>query len=131
TRDTAGIFANIERLGTLTGLQTGADSLAGWIRAELAAVSASVAGLEAPAVLYMIGLDPPMIAPPGVCIGEVLEIAGGRNVFPEVTGLWPQMSLEEIAQRRPDVVLIPASGAASTPLERLRSEPGWRELMAL
>ncbi|MEX2570149.1 MAG: cobalamin-binding protein [Gemmatimonadota bacterium] len=128
TQDTAGIFANVERFGRLVGLPERADSLAAAMRSELDAVRASVAGRERPTVLYMIGLDPPMVAGRSVFIGEVLEVAGGRNVFADVSAPSPRVSLEEIVRRRPDLVLLPASGASSLPVERLRELPGWRDL---
>src|SRR5690606_32823541 len=93
TSDTAGIYANIERFGRLTGRTEAAQRLAAEMRRELMAVSASAAGREHPGVLYMIGLDPPMIAGPNLFIGEILEVAGGRNVFADATAPSPQMSL--------------------------------------
>jgi iron complex transport system substrate-binding protein len=129
TRDTAGIFANVERFGRLTGESGRAERLAAEMRRELAAVSASVAGREPPAVLYMIGLDPPMVAGPNLFIGEIVEVAGGRNIFADATAPSPQISLEEIVRRQPEIVLIPAAGASSISIERLASTPGWRELI--
>ncbi|MEX2584097.1 MAG: helical backbone metal receptor [Gemmatimonadota bacterium] len=128
TQDTAAVFANVERLGALTGMRLEADSLAGWMRSELRAVARSVADRPAVDVLYMIGVDPPMVAGPNVFIGEILEVAGGRNVFEDVAAPSPHVSLEEIVRRAPEVVLIPSTGASSASLERLRREPGWREL---
>ena len=128
TQDTAGIYANIERLGRLVGRGEQADSLAAWMRAELAAVRASVADREAPEVLYLIGVDPPIVAGPNVFIGEILSLAGGRNAFPELREESPQMSLEEVVRRRPELVLFPSSGPGGTDAGRLRAAPGWSEL---
>jgi ABC-type Fe3+-hydroxamate transport system substrate-binding protein len=129
TRDTAAIFANIERFGRLTGLDRQADSVAAHLRAELLAVHASVAGRRAPAVAYMVSLDPPMIAGSELFIGEVIGVAGGRNLFPEVTAGSPQISLEEIVRRRPEIVVLPV-GDDPQVVERLRRVAGWRELFA-
>lgn len=128
TRDTADIFFNIDRLGQLTGRVESADSLADWIRSEFEAVRASVAGRSSPRVLYLVGLDPPIVAGPNLFIGEVLEVAGGNNVFADVKDASPQMSLEEIVRRRPEVVLLPASGTAAASIDRLVASPGWSEL---
>jgi len=130
TRDTADIFHNIERFGRLTALEGAADSLASAIRAELAEITASVPPGEAPTVVYLIGLDPPMIAGPNLFIGQLLEVAGGRNAFPELRVPSPQMSLEEILKRQPDVVLVPSAGERDQLIARLKGAPGWRELMA-
>lgn len=130
TRDTAGIFSNIERLGRLTGEPARADSLAAGMRSELEEIRRSIEGREPPPVVYLIGLDPPMVAGPNVFIGEILEVAGGGNVFDDLTAPSPQISVEEIVRRRPEIVLVPESGSATMPVDALARQPGWRELIA-
>src|SRR5690606_10626055 len=130
TQDTAGVFANVERFGRLTARADDAARLAAEVRQELELVRASVDGRARPSVLYLIGLDPPMIAGPAVLISEIMEVAGGDNVFADATAAWPQVSLEEILRRRPDVVILPADGAGSMSVDRLTATPGWRELAA-
>jgi ABC-type Fe3+-hydroxamate transport system substrate-binding protein len=130
TEDTTAIFANLERFGRLTDREAAADSVARGIRARLDEVRASVASLPSPTVLYLIGTDPPMIAGPGVFIGQLIEVAGGRSAFPEVRANSPQMSLEEIVRRRPEVILLPAGADTLAAVARLRAMPGWRELLA-
>src|SRR3712207_8196451 len=44
---------------------------------------------------------------------------------------WPQISLEEIVHRQPDIVLLPVGKDSAASLARLRSEPGWSELRAV
>ena len=53
----------------------------------------------------VVGVDPPMIAASGTFIDELITVAGGRNLFPELK-LWPQVNLEEVLQRDPDVVIL-------------------------
>lgn len=128
TRDTADIFANIGRLAALTGLDARGDSLAAGVRRELEAIRRSVADRHHPSAVYIVGLDPPIVAGPNLFIGEILTLAGARNVFPELEAASPQISMEEILRRRPEVVLIPGSGEGALPAERLAGEPGWGEL---
>lgn len=130
TRDTADIFANIERLGALAGMQASADSLAAWVRSEFDAVRASVVGLRAPRVLYLVGVDPAMVAGPNLFVGEALSVAGAENVFPDVDEASPQMSVEEIVRRRPEIVLLPVSGPGDASIAQLIATPGWAELYA-
>lgn len=129
TRDTADVYANIERLGRLLAVDAAADSVAAAVRADLDAVRRSVEGLDRPTVLYAIGLDPPIVAGPQVFIGEMLDIAGGRNVFADVAAPSPQVSVEEIVRRAPDVVVVPTESDQATVLERMRELAGWRELL--
>lgn len=130
TQDTTGIFANIERLGRLAGLDAVADSLAAAVRGDLEDVRTSVAGRAPRRALYLIGLDPPIVAGPHVFIGEMLEVAGGVNVFADVAAPSPQVSMEEIVRRRPEVVILASAERVETVEARLRATPGWRELLA-
>lgn len=132
TQDTADVFANVARLGHLTGRDRAADSLARRIRAGLDSVRASVAGLPRPTVLYVVGTDPAMTAGPGTFVSELIGVAGGRNAFSDVRQEWPQISREEIVRRRPETVILPVDAGidSAAALARLDA-PGWRELGAV
>jgi iron complex transport system substrate-binding protein len=131
TEDTTDVFRAVRSLGRLTGRAGAADSLAASLRAELAAVRASVAGASRPTVFYMAWNDPPLTAGPRTFISQVIEVAGGRNVFADATALWPTVSLEEIVRRQPEVVVVPVGEQGSKRVEELRRAAGWRELRAL
>lgn len=129
-QDTADVFRALANLGTLAGRRAAADRLAGAMRAELDAVRRSVAGRPAPSVLYVAWVDPPMVAGPGTFLSELVRVAGGRPVFEDVKQEWPQVSIEEIVSRRPQVVIIPSGAGAEFSADALRTAPGWRELTA-
>jgi ABC-type Fe3+-hydroxamate transport system substrate-binding protein len=129
TRDTAGVYSTIERLGQLLGVDGAADSLARAMRMDLSEVAGSVAGRSRPSVLYLVSLDPPMAAGPTLFIGEMLDVAGGANAFADLTAPSPQISMEEIVRRRPEVILIPTGAAGADLLRRLSDDPGWSELI--
>jgi len=129
TTDTTDVFRAIGNLGRLTGHAPAADALAARIRGELAAVRASVAGLPRRSALFIVWNDPPMTVGPGTFVSQLIDVAGGRSLFPEVAQPWPTVSLEEIVRRQPDVVLVPV-GESGSPRMDVKG-PGWRELRAL
>ncbi|HEV2130719.1 MAG TPA: cobalamin-binding protein [Longimicrobiaceae bacterium] len=133
TRDTAAIFRNIRNLGRLLGHDAAADSLVRHLHAELEAVRASVAPGERPSVLYVISIDPPIIAGTDNFIAELIGVAGGEpvQISGAQPGLSPQVSLEELVRQQPDIVVLPVGEDASASVERLRTEPGWRSLRAV
>lgn len=133
TRDTNAIFSAIASLGRLTGHDRQADSLAARVRAQLDSVRASVAGRERPSVLYVVSLDPPMTAGMDNFIAELIGVAGGDPVdmAGDRAGLSPQVSLEELVRRQPDIVILPVGEDPAISRDRLSREPGWRDLDAV
>ncbi|HEV2147709.1 MAG TPA: cobalamin-binding protein, partial [Longimicrobiaceae bacterium] len=130
--DTADVFRTMRNLGVLTGRERAADSLATALRGELAEVRASVAGRSEPSVFFLVWNDPPMTAGPGTFISQLLGVAGGRNVFADVSADWPNVSLEEIVRRQPDYLVLPqGEKGGAHDVSRLRTAPGWRELRAM
>jgi iron complex transport system substrate-binding protein len=122
----------IRNLGELLGIPARADSLENALRAGLDSVRADVAGRPRPTVLYLAALDPPAAAGPGTFIGELIDAAGGRNILDDAGSPWPQVAVEEIVRRRPDVVILSLGGpGAAGAAERLRTLPGWSELPAV
>jgi iron complex transport system substrate-binding protein len=118
------------QLGVLVGREAAAEALVDSLDRELARVAAAVDGREPIDVLYLLWADPPWTAGGGTFIDEVIELAGGRNVFGDAPGRWPQVSLEEIVRRDPDalVIAIDQPGAKQPPW---LDDPGWRELDAV
>ena len=131
SHDTTDVFRSFASVGRLTGLTRAADSLAASVRAELAAVGASVRGLRRPSVYFVVWHDPPMTAGPGTYIGQLVELAGGRTAFPELERKFTQVSLEEVVRRQPEVLILPRGEDSVLRAESLRRLPGWRELRAL
>lgn len=129
--DTTDVFRSIDQLGRLTGHGQAADSVAAAIRADLESVRASVQGRPAPSVFYVVSTDPPMTASPRTFVGQILELAGGRSIFPDVTADWPTVAMEEIVRRQPEVVVLPEGEDPVRSLEVLRTTSGWRELRAV
>jgi iron complex transport system substrate-binding protein len=126
----AEIRGMITRLGVLLGETARADSLLGAVDEELDAVRTAVAGKPQRSVLYLLSADPPMAAGPGTYVDDVITIAGGVNVFGDLRQLWPQVALEEIVRRQPDVIIRPTERDVAAPMVGL-DRAGWRELRAV
>jgi iron complex transport system substrate-binding protein len=127
---TADIISTTRRLGVLLGMEERADSLAQSIADEVDALRAALAGRDRPTVLYLLWPDPPQTAGVGTYIDEIIEAAGGRNAFADLRARWPEISLEAIVRRDPDLLVLPSHHAANA-LSSMRRAPGWRELGAI
>lgn len=121
----------IAAVGTIIGEPEAAAALGARLRAELEAVRQATAGAPRPRVLFLIGWDPPLTASAGTFIHEITEVAGGENIFADVEAGWPQVSLEAIVRRDPEVVIVADEDARGELAARLAALPGWRELSAV
>jgi iron complex transport system substrate-binding protein len=100
----------IRDLGTSAGRRAEADNLVSTLQARLQAVRERVKGLPPPRTLLVFERQPGTLreiyASGGVgFLHEMLEAAGGRNVFADVARESVQPSLETLLARGPDVIL--------------------------
>lgn len=131
TRTLADLFRTIDGLGRRMKRRTAADSLIRAIRSGLAGVRRSVRGRSRPRVLYLVWPSPPTVAGPGTFVDEVITIAGGANVFADAPAAWPEVSLESVLDRNPEVILFADSTATGIDARWFSETPGWRELEAV
>jgi iron complex transport system substrate-binding protein len=82
-------------------------------------------------VFYVVYNDPPMTAGPRTFIAQLISLAGGRSIFTDSSQLWPNVAMEEIVRRDPDILIVPKGESSATSLERLRQLTGWRSLRAV
>lgn len=124
------LYRNLERLGRLTGRAPAARRLEKAVRCRLRAVATVTGEVPARDVYYEVWSDPPITVGAGSYLDSLLVVAGARNVFADLQPPSPQVSLESVVARAPDLILVPrrSAGEASTPPAR---RPGWRALEAV
>ena len=105
------LFQAYRRIGVLLGRPVAAEEAAHRVRSALARVlEATLRSGPGPRVFLALGhrrgtLAGLYTATDRTFLGELLRIAGGRNVFGSAPGNWPQVSLESLQARAPQVVL--------------------------
>ena len=134
------ILVTMRELGARTGHAGEADKAVAAIEARLAAVRARVAGKRRPRTLLVFSREPKTLRNMYVSGGrgflhDMLEIAGGEDVFDDVDKESVQVSTETILARAPEVILelrpeeIPAGQPMQEELaswSRLASVPALR-----
>jgi len=99
------VLATYTEIGRALGREAEAVALVARVRAELEAVAQSVAGLERPSVALVVEREPLYVAAGGSFASALIEAAGGRNVFGDLQNAYPQVSLELLAERAPEVLI--------------------------
>ena len=105
-RSVAESVAMIRELGAVTGAVTAAQRLLDELEPLRAAVRRRLAGRRSTPCFYPIWREPWMTIGHDTYIHDVLETCGGANVFAD-RSRYPTISLDEVAARSPEVVLLP------------------------
>ena len=112
-------------LGTLTGHQRGADSVAAAFDTALAAATRPTTGPR-PRILLLVWEQPPMTIGRGSFLHELVERAGGENLFADVAASSGVVSIEAVAARNPDLIFTSTEGPAS-----FATRPEWQVVPAI
>jgi ABC-type Fe3+-hydroxamate transport system substrate-binding protein len=122
-------LADVDRvarlLGRVTGREAAADSVSAAFDTALAAASRPVRG-RGPKVLLLVWEQPPMTIGRGSFLSELVERAGGRNLFDDLAASAGTVSIEAVAARDPDLILTAADGPVS-----FISRPEWQAVRAV
>lgn len=120
-------FRQVTRLlGRLTGDSVRAAIVVDSVTTTLARVRTATTGLPRPTV-FIHGWDNPVIAiTGGSFMTELLEIAGGRNIYDSIPGPSAAVALEDVVRRDPQFVLAHPTTAA-----RMRGSAAWRAVRAV
>ena len=114
------IYQSLQELGDATDHRPQADRVVRNLRARIDAVRTRVAGRPRPRVLLVIGRQPKTLREIYVSGGrgflhEMLDIAGGQNVFADIARESAQPSQETLIARAPEVVIeVHAEGMFKT-----------------
>ncbi|HEX6988023.1 MAG TPA: cobalamin-binding protein [Bacillota bacterium] len=102
------VLASIEHLGRVVGAREGAARVVAEMRGRIDAVAQAVAGVpeaERVRVFLEIWNDPLMSVGPGAFMHDLIQAAGGVNIFGDADSPWPVVSLEAVVERDPQVVI--------------------------
>jgi iron complex transport system substrate-binding protein len=133
TRSVGDVLRSLVTIGELTGRAALARELAAGLQRREDAVRARVAGLAPVSVFVAIDRAPLISAGEGTFVGEMVTLAGGRNIAGASPIKYPVFSLERLLADDPEVILDAADpGPVSAPelLARWRSLPGATTLRA-
>ena len=128
------VYAEIDALGRATGHADTAQALAGQVRADLAAIAATVPAREQPLRYFYELSDGLHSATSETFVGELLGLAGLTSIADGVdaaAGGFPQLSAEYVLDADPDVVFLAhTDGTGQDPAE-VGARPGWADLRAV
>ncbi|HEX7941783.1 MAG TPA: helical backbone metal receptor, partial [Gemmatimonadaceae bacterium] len=120
-------FERVTRaLGVLTGDATAARVTVDSVRRTLDHVRTATAPLPHPTVFWPLYDQPLLATGSGSYLNELIDIAGGRNIYGFMKEPSPRVTFEDLMRRDPDVVLTSPESRA-----RYLADPRWQALRAL
>ncbi|MGI9953090.1 cobalamin-binding protein [Moorellaceae bacterium AZ2] len=130
-----GVLQSIEWIGKMTAADERAAELVTDLESRMRKVEAVVEGIpqeKRPWVYYEVYSDPIMTAGPQTLIGQLIELAGGRNIAYDAQADYPEFSVEAIIERNPEVIIFPQwHGSESLTVEQVKSRNGWQQVRAI
>ena len=131
-----GILNNIELVGNATGKQAEAAALINNLTSRINAVAETVANSAKPEVYYETYYETTSSWTIGAEAwqNELVEKAGGTNIFGDQPTDYYQYQVEALIDRNPDVIVLPAEGMGTgtqAGIDAVKARPGWDTMNAV
>ncbi len=129
----ADTYADIRRVARALSAEPAGEALVSDIQTRIATVARRVANAPRPRVAFIEWVEPLMAG--GNWMPELIEAAGGDNLFGTAGKHSDWMQWNELAAADPDVILVAPCGyglqRCLEELPLLQTKPGWRDLKAV
>jgi iron complex transport system substrate-binding protein len=108
--DIAALYNSIRIVGAATGAAAEAGRLTESIRGKLEQIRGRTAGLPRTRVMFVVGRTPNrlnglVVVGKASYLNEIIQTAGGENVFRDAPSAYPTVALEEVLARNPEVIV--------------------------
>jgi iron complex transport system substrate-binding protein len=126
----------MRELGEIVGTGQQAETAAAAVDRHLAAIRQRASGLPRPRVLLVFGREPGALRSIDVTGGvgflhDIVQLAGGENVFGREKREWVRVSVENILAAAPDVIIELHYGYYLTPARLRTEQAAWATLTTL
>jgi iron complex transport system substrate-binding protein len=121
------LLLGVSHLGELTGSIESAIVLADSLKREIEMIRANNMSKRRPKVYLEIYRDPLMSVSDQSFVGQLIETAGGDNVFSTLERDYSRVDPERIVTAAPDIIICYSQDT----LESIKSRKGWQNIPAL
>jgi iron complex transport system substrate-binding protein len=118
---------NVLRIGSLIDREQEARVLADSIAIAINEMRAKTAGTARPKVYLEIYRDPLMSVSDDSFVGEVIEAAGGENIFSTLERDYARVRAEDVVAAKPDIIICFSRDTK----ENIQARKGWGDIPAI
>jgi len=131
-KDLEDVIRDIRLIGNATGKSQEAEALASTLSQRVDEIKSKTAATAVkPKVYIEYWYPPPWTFGPKTWGDQLIELAGGINVFGDASTEWVQTSDEEVIARNPDIIISLYGAMHYAPLENIKNRPGWAGISAV
>ena len=117
TKRLADIPKELLELAELVGATSEGKALAEAYNKRLRDLRAHYSGRSKVRFFYQLWSDPLRTVASGSWINELFDGCGGENVFSSTTSDYPQVSLESVIEKQPQVIVVPSHKGKKIPMD--------------
>ncbi len=99
------IYNDILIAGKVTGFEENARTLVNEMKNRVNEITSKVKDLQRKRVFFIVWGNPLMTAGSDTFINQLIELAGGENIFDDLSG-WPSINIESVMERNPDIIIL-------------------------
>jgi iron complex transport system substrate-binding protein len=100
------VLETMEKVGEICGVPDRARRLVRYLRERVARVVKAVEKRTRPRVLLVIQVKPLMSVNHNTIHHDIIRLAGGMNMTERQPITYPRLNMEEVIEKRPDVIVI-------------------------
>ncbi len=131
--DINGLMADIQILAKKLGRRDKGNELIAKIRSQLKAVQIAVEDKPVKSVFFSFSRTPGTLTGistvgKGTLLDELVELAGGENIFADVTTAYPVISKEALLRLDPQVIIEPVPARSFSETKRKSAINDWQQL---
>jgi iron complex transport system substrate-binding protein len=128
------IMDTVSLYGQITGHVDEAAAVVEQMQAIIDSIDKTVSTVpsdQRPTIFYEVWHEPLMSTNDSTVVGELIEVAGGVNIFADLPDEYPTVSVEQIVEVDPLFIIGPSSHGDQMSAEVIGKREGWETLTAV
>jgi ABC-type Fe3+-hydroxamate transport system substrate-binding protein len=121
------MISKVKEIGKLIGAEKNANALADTLHQHVVVLQKQNQGIRSPRVFLEIYHEPLMSVSNMSFVGQVLDLAGGRNIFPLLERDYARVKAEDVITRDPNIII----SFSEVPVKDIKNRMGWEKIDAI
>ncbi|OGF48099.1 MAG: hypothetical protein A2231_09010 [Candidatus Firestonebacteria bacterium RIFOXYA2_FULL_40_8] len=130
-KDLKQMLMDVVLVGNATGKEKEALMLSSSLKDRIEAVKEKAKNKKKPRIYFEIWNQPVTSAGKGSFLDELINLAGGENIFSDIDKTFPEVSVEEIIKRNPDIIITAYMEKKGKMKKEIKARAGWGSIKAV